>query len=149
MKSLWKRAIDPETLLISLDDPCRTNSGAAAGGRIELVESRSHLRLSLRGTVIAESDHPLLLYEHGYPIRYYLSRQDVRGDLLIPSKRVTRCPYKGEASYYSVQTGDTIVEEFFWSYLHPHAAMSPIAGLLSFLPERADELLVDGRIVKR
>lgn len=126
-------------------DPCRMAAGEAAGHRIELVESTSHLRLMLHGSVIADSAEPLLLHETGYPVRYYLSRQDVCEALLVPSDTITHCPYKGEATFYSVVIGDEIVEDFFWCYRRPKAGLSPIAGRLSFLQERAEPLLVDGK----
>lgn len=77
-------------------------------------------------------------------MRFYLPKADVRMDLLRPSGTVSRCPYKGEAGYYSLQVGETFVEDAAWCYRYPAAESSKVAGLLCFFNERVDALRVDG-----
>jgi uncharacterized protein (DUF427 family) len=55
---------------------------------------------------VAESRRPFLLFETGLPVRYYIPKEDVRMDLLLPGKGHSRCPYKGEASYWSDKVGE-------------------------------------------
>ncbi len=56
----------------------------------------------------------------------------------------TRCPYKGEASYYHLRLGDTFLENFVWSYPYPKLEALPVAGQLCFFQEKVG-CFVDGR----
>jgi uncharacterized protein (DUF427 family) len=112
--------------------------------RIDVLQGSQHVQITLGGMTVAESRRPLLLFETGLPTRYYLPKPDVRMELLVPSDTRTHCPYKGEARYYSIKTGDTTTEDLFWYYPFPTLAMARIAGLLSFLPEKAGQVLIDG-----
>jgi uncharacterized protein (DUF427 family) len=97
---------------------------------------------------VAESRRPWLLFETGLPTRYYLPPADVRMDLLRPSERVTACPYKGEASYYSVEAGGEVVPDVAWTYRFPIPEQPKIAGLIAFFDERVD-VWVDGERQER
>jgi uncharacterized protein (DUF427 family) len=61
---------------------------------------------------------------------------DVDSELLESSDTTSYCPYKGEASYYSVRTGDGVVKDAIWFYDEPYAAVSEIAGHVAFYPDR-------------
>jgi uncharacterized protein (DUF427 family) len=74
---------------------------------------------------------PEVLFETGLPPRYYISPEDV----LVKSK-TTRCPYKGVASYWSVEVGGDRVEDLTWSYQDPIPEAARIKGLLAFLTRR-------------
>jgi uncharacterized protein (DUF427 family) len=69
--------------------------------RVDIVHSSRAVRVELDGVVLAESDSPHLLFEPPLPVRYYFPLDDVRTELLESSELVTRCAYKGEASYFS------------------------------------------------
>jgi len=109
--------------------------------RIDALPSSRHVRLELDGVTIAESHSPRVLFETGLPVRYYLSKLDVRMDLLVPSDTVTHCPYKGTAHYWSVQIGDRLHKDLAWSYRVTTPESQKIASLLAFW--KAD-LYVDG-----
>jgi len=113
--------------------------------RVDACRSRRHVRVVVGGQTVAESDRPVLVFETGLPVRYYLPKQDVRLDLLSPTDTVTRCPYKGEARYWSV--GE--VEDAGWSYTYPLPAVASIAAHVCFFQERVDEIWVDGEQVER
>ena len=113
------------------------------GHRITITPSSSHVVVSLGGEKIAASDRALALDETGLPTRYYLPREDVRTELLRPTSRSSTCPFKGDASYWSVQVGDAVHDDVVWSYETPIPAAAEIAGLLCFYNERVD-LSVDG-----
>jgi uncharacterized protein (DUF427 family) len=70
-------------------------------------------------------------------------------DLLAPSDKVTRCPYKGIARYWSARIGDRVFPDIVWSYPEPIAECPKIAGLLAFFNEQVDEIRVDGKPVPR
>jgi len=112
--------------------------------RVDAVQSSRSITVVHGEKVIAESRRPVLVFETGLVTRFYLDPADVRTDLLIPSATRTRCPYKGEATYWSLQTEDGIVEDVVWSYANPTPEVSGIRGLLCFYSERLDALYVDG-----
>ena len=76
------------------------------------------------------------MFETGLPVRYYIPIVDVRTELLRQSSRVTRCPYKGEARYYSVQIGRKYLADLAWYYRYPTLEASPIASHICFYQER-------------
>jgi uncharacterized protein (DUF427 family) len=110
------------------------------------------VRVELDGLVLAESATPVLLFETGLPTRYYFDRTDVNFEHLQASDTETACPYKGVTTdYWSVQVNGAVEDarrDVAWSYQFPTAALSPIAGLVSFYNEKVD-LFVDGVAVPR
>ena len=111
--------------------------------RVDTVHSSRHVRVEVGGVVVAETHRPVLLFETGLPTRYYIPKQDVRMDLLVPTASVTRCPYKGVARYWSGPVGDEMIQDFAWGYPAPIPECPKIESLLSFYNERVD-LYVDG-----
>ena len=116
--------------------------------RIDILQGSRHIRVEVDGVTVAESTRPRLLFETSLPTRYYLPKTDVRLDLLTPTDHVTHCPYKGDAEYYTVATGDATHENLMWWYRHPTRESEPIAGYVSFYNERID-LYVDGQLQER
>jgi uncharacterized protein (DUF427 family) len=112
--------------------------------RVDILPSSRVVRVEVGGTVIAETSRAMLLFETGAPTRYYLPKTDVRMDLLRPTATETHCPYKGQASYWSVDVAGEVREDAAWAYATPLPESERIAGLLCFYPERV-ELFVDGR----
>jgi uncharacterized protein (DUF427 family) len=116
--------------------------------RIDVFKSTRHVRISLRGELLAESRRSNVLYETALPPRFYLPPDDVRTELLVPSSSRTRCAYKGSASYWHVKVGDRVVEDLVWTYRDPQHDAAPVADLLCFFNERVD-LAVDGEGIER
>jgi uncharacterized protein (DUF427 family) len=116
--------------------------------RVDAVPSERHVRVEVEGELVAESRRPLALFETALPTRWYFPPEDVRQELLDPTTTITRCPYKGTASYYSVHTGDVVTEDLAWSYPDPIPECPRIAGLIAFFNERVD-LIVDGELQAR
>ena len=114
--------------------------GMASGHQITITPTDKHIDVILDGVKLASSDRALLLEETGSPDRYYLPREDVRTDLLRATSTKSVCPYKGEASYWSVETGGQVHDDVVWSYETPIAGAEEIAGLLCFWTERGVEL---------
>ena len=110
----------------------------ATGHKITIAPADVHLEVRLGGQTIAESDRALLLEETGSPARYYIPRDDVRPGLLQASAHHSTCPFKGEASYWSVKLDDDVHENIVWSYEDPIADAADIAGLVCFYNERVD-----------
>ncbi len=116
--------------------------------RIDVIPTSRHLRFSLDGDLLAESDRAMALFESNLPIRWYLPREDVSAEL-EPTDTVTGCPYKGQASYYAVRrVNGELVKDLIWYYADPLPAASRIAGRLCFFNERVD-VEVDGELEGR
>jgi uncharacterized protein (DUF427 family) len=116
--------------------------------RVDVLGSSRHVRVSVNGEVVAETDRPRILFETGLPPRYYITPEDVREDVLLPSDKETQCPYKGTASYRSVDVGGETVEDLIWYYPEPIAATQEIKDHLCFFNEKVD-LEVDGEAQER
>jgi uncharacterized protein (DUF427 family) len=109
--------------------------------RSHIVTQRSHkrVRVTVNGEVIADSRAALELKEGSYPVAYYLRRQDVRMELLARTSHTTHCPFKGDASYFSIMDGP---ENAVWSYERPYDEMADIKDLLAFYPDKVDAITV-------
>ena len=112
--------------------------------RVDALRSSRSVQVQLDGAIIAESNSPVILFETGFPPRYYLPALDVQRDLLTPSDTKTSCPYKGTASYYSIGDHTDIV----WTYTSPFPESRPIQGLYCFYDELVD-LIIDGERQER
>jgi uncharacterized protein (DUF427 family) len=106
------------------------------------------VRVEVDGVTIAESTSPRILFETNLPARYYLPRTHVHLDLLGHTDKVSHCPYKGQAEYWSVRADDQVHEDLAWSYATPVPESERIAGLIAFYNERVD-LYVDGVLQER
>jgi uncharacterized protein (DUF427 family) len=116
--------------------------------RVDTVHSSRHVRVEIDGVTLGETRRPMLLFETGLPIRYYIQKLDVRIDLLEPSEYVTSCPYKGVARHWSARVGDKLVKDIVWSYPAPIPECPKIENLLSFYNEHVD-LYVEGVLQDR
>jgi uncharacterized protein (DUF427 family) len=116
--------------------------------RVDVLESSRHVRVSMNGEVVAETERPAILFETGLPPRYYIPPEDVRDDVLAGSQNTTQCPYKGIASYYSVVAGGDRAEDLVWYYPDPIPEAAKIRGLLCFYNEKVD-IEVDGEKEER
>jgi uncharacterized protein (DUF427 family) len=108
--------------------------------RVDVRQSTRPLRIEVGGDVVAETTRARLLCETQLPVRFYLPREDVRVDL-HPSSRRTYCPYKGQASCWSVDAGGRRREDLGWSYEQPLPDVVAITGLVAFWDERVDVFL--------
>lgn len=112
--------------------------------RVDAIRSSRHIEIFLNGAKLADSSHPVIVFETGVPVRYYLPESDVRTEFLSPSEHHTACPYKGTASYWNVNMGGETYDNLVWSYLRPIPEIAKIQGLYSFYNEKVD-VYVDGR----
>lgn len=113
--------------------------------RVDILRSSRHVEVIVNGVKVADSHRPVLLFETGLPTRYYLPLTDVATELLRPSSTSSGCPYKGTASYWSLEVGGERFEDYVWTYSAPLPEGARIAGLASFYNERVD-ILVDGEL---
>lgn len=116
--------------------------------RVDILASSRRVRVEIDGVTVAESAKPRILFETGLPPRYYLPLTDVRMDLLRPSATTSHCPYKGTASYWSVDTRQGVHPDVVWMYRTPLPESLKIAGLACFYNEKVD-LYLDGELQER
>jgi uncharacterized protein (DUF427 family) len=107
---------------------------------ITTAHNPSRVVVTLAGHVIAETQDALTLKEASYPPVFYIPRKDANMALLKPTEHSTYCPYKGDASYFSISAGGREAVNAVWSYEHPHPAMVVIADYLAFYPDRVDAI---------
>ena len=112
--------------------------------RVDVLDSQRSLKVVVGGETLAETRRARFLFETGLPVRYYIPREDVRQDLLLPSETETACPYKGRARYHSVQAGGRIIEDIVWFYPDPLPESSRIKDYLCVFNEKADAIFLDG-----
>jgi uncharacterized protein (DUF427 family) len=117
------------------------------GHTISIVPTVAHVEVRLNGRLLAASDRAMKLNETGLPTRYYLPQDDVQMDLLRPTTFHTNCPFKGEASYWSLDLEGETHDGIVWSYETPTAQAAEVRGMLSFYPDRT-EVTIDGQSLR-
>ena len=107
---------------------------------ISIDANPSRVVVTVGGKVIADTHNALTLREASYPPVQYISRRDVDMTALTRSEHTTYCPYKGEASYYSIPAGGDRSVNAVWTYETPFEAMAQIKDYVAFYPDRVDEI---------
>ncbi|TPL14365.1 DUF427 domain-containing protein [Mesorhizobium sp. B2-4-11] len=107
--------------------------------RIDIRQSSRHLVVRYNDRVVADTRHPLGLYESGFAPRWYVPRDDIHEPSLTAVKLQTFCPYKGLCSYYSI--GDA--RQAAWSYTDAYPEVRRISNLVSFEPDIVSVFLDD------
>jgi len=107
---------------------------------ITITRNPHRIRVMLGGFIVAETTQALTLREATLPPVQYIPREDVRMDLLDSTDHHTHCPYKGNASYFTVNGGGLVRENAAWSYEEPFPSVAAIKGHLAFYPEQADAI---------
>lgn len=101
--------------------------------------SPRRIQVVVGGERIADTTRAKLLFETGLMPVYYLPEQDVRTDVLTPTDQVTHCPFKGDASYWTIRVGGEERENAVWSYPDPLPQAPPLGGYLAFRWDAVDE----------
>jgi len=112
----------------------------AADAGITIVPSPNRVIVRVGGAIVADTTRALVMRAPGSPDQPYIPRADVDMTRLVRTDLATHCPYKGDASYWSIRSGSGTVENAVWSYETPYDDMAPIAGYLAFYPNRVDAI---------
>ena len=107
---------------------------------ITITPTPGQVVVKLAGQTVADTRRALTLQEASYPPVQYIPLADVDPALLASSDHTTWCPYKGEASYYSLPAGGDRSVNAIWSYRTPHAAVAVIKDHVAFYPDRIDSI---------
>jgi uncharacterized protein (DUF427 family) len=107
---------------------------------ISIDANPSRVVVTVGGQVIADTRSALTLREATYPAVQYIPRRDVDMAALTRSDHTTYCPYKGDASYYSIPAGGDRSQNAVWTYETPFDAVAPIKEYVAFYPSRVDAI---------
>jgi uncharacterized protein (DUF427 family) len=105
--------------------------------RITTRPAGVRVQVRVEGELVADTRDAVRLDEDGYPAVYYIPRKDAKMERLKRSDHRSSCPFKGEASYYSILNGP---ENAVWSYEQPYDEMAAIKELLAFYPDKVDSI---------
>ncbi|MGE6782071.1 DUF427 domain-containing protein [Ensifer adhaerens] len=107
---------------------------------ITIAQNPARVVVKLDGRVVADTRNALILREASYPPVQYIPREDVDMSLLERTDHASHCPYKGDASYYSIIIGGERAKNAVWTYEDPHAAVAEIRNRVAFYPDRVDTI---------
>lgn len=108
---------------------------------ITITPAPDTIRVTFAGHTIAETHRALILREDGHPPIAYLPREDVHTEVLKATATRTRCPFKGEASYYDIAVEGKVADDAVWTYDTPCPAVAPVAAFLAFYD---DQVTIEG-----
>jgi uncharacterized protein (DUF427 family) len=109
---------------------------------ISIEANPSRVVVTVGGSAIADTGGALTLREASYPAVHYIPRRDVDMAALTRTEHTTYCPYKGDASYFSIPAGGDRSVNAVWTYESPFEAMTQIKDYVAFYPDRVDEIKV-------
>ena len=105
---------------------------------ITITPTAGRVVVTVAGKVVADSKKALTLQEASYPAVQYIPREDADMALLARTDHQTHCPYKGDASYYSIPSGGDRARNAIWTYEGAYPAVAAIKDHLAFYPDRVD-----------
>jgi uncharacterized protein (DUF427 family) len=107
---------------------------------ISIAPNGKRVRVTFAGRVIADTTRALTLRETTYKPVHYIPRADVDMTVFERTAHTTYCPYKGDASYYSIKIGEKTAENAIWTYEQAYPAVAEIEGRLAFYSNRVDAI---------
>jgi len=107
---------------------------------ITIAANGKRVRVTFAGQVVANTARALTLREASYKPVFYIPRTDANMSLLKATNQHTHCPYKGDASYFTIHADGRVAENAVWSYEQPFPAMAEIKDYLAFYPDRVDAI---------
>lgn len=108
------------------------------GYKVNLEVVNKRIRVEFGGVVIADSVKVIVLNETRHAPTYYFPKNDVRMDLLRQSEYHTHCPFKGNATYWSIEAGGKKAENAVWGYDQPFVDVSEIKSYVALYRDQMD-----------
>ena len=105
---------------------------------VTIVPAGKRVTVKCKGHTIAKSDRALLVQETRHADLYYLPRSDVRLELFTSTDHSTYCPFKGNASYWTLNIEGAEEENVVWSYEDPYPEVEEIKDYMSFYTDRTE-----------
>lgn len=106
--------------------------------RLLLTPFPRRVRAEFAGATVLDTIDGALLHESNMLAKLYVPEADVDMSLLEASELTTHCPFKGDASYWSVRVGDHVAEDAAWGYREPLDAAMWLKGRVSVYWDRLD-----------
>ena len=100
--------------------------------KISATQTDWRVNVEFNGVIIADSSKAILFQEGSMAPVYYFPRDDVRMDLMCRSRHKTHCPFKGDASYWSLTVGEKSLQNVVWSYENPIEEVVSIKSFIAF-----------------
>jgi uncharacterized protein (DUF427 family) len=110
--------------------------------RISTSRTGERVQVTFNGEVIADTRDAIRLEESDYPAVYYVPRKDAKMESLTQTFHRTYCPFKGNASYFTLSSGGRTENNAVWSYETPYDEVSVIKDCLAFYPNKVDSITV-------
>ena len=105
---------------------------------IYIEDVAQRVRAVFNGETVIDTRGAKVLYESNIQGQWYIPAADVRADLLTPTQTSTHCPFKGDASYWTLTVGDRTEADVCWGYPAPLEGVAAIAGMRAFYFDRMD-----------
>jgi uncharacterized protein (DUF427 family) len=109
---------------------------------VDLDREKKQVRVTFAGEPIAESNDVVTVRETGHDPVYYFPRDSVRMSRLARTDHHSRCPFKGEASYFTLSVAGGEAENAAWSYETPYDEVIDIKNRIAFYPDKVDAITV-------
>lgn len=126
------------------DTPTEPQTELKSGYRVVLKPAGQKIQVLFQGETVVDSSNVLIMHETRLPPTFYFPHDDVRMDLLVKTDLRTHCPFKGDASYWTVQVGDAANENAAWSYEDPYDEALGVKEYIAFNWNDMDTWIVDG-----
>lgn len=107
---------------------------------ISIEPSTHRVTVIVAGLVIADSAKAKVLHEKGLDDVLYIPRTDIVMTELRQTDHSTHCPFKGDATYFSIPAGGERSENAAWSYESPLPGAEAIKEHLAFYPDRVTRI---------
>ncbi len=107
---------------------------------ITIEPNPARIVVSIAGRVLADTHNALTLREADYPPVQYIPLDDVDRAQIEETEHASYCPFKGDASYYSIPAGGERSVNAIWTYRDPHAPVAQIKDHVAFYPDRVDTI---------
>jgi len=115
--------------------------------RIDIASAGKSVRIEVNGQTIVDSDKALLMREQNHPPVYYFPQSDVKMVNFQRTDNATHCPFKGDASYWTLTVADRVLENVMWSYETPCDEVSDVKEYVAFYRDRLDDWYEDGELI--
>ena len=116
--------------------------------QVDITATTDHVRILVNETVIADTTKPLKVLESRHQPVWYLPLKDVNVDLLVATEHTTYCPFKGHASYWSIDPAQPQLENSVWGYQEPYVECEPLRNHVAFYTDKV-ALEVNGEFQNR
>jgi uncharacterized protein (DUF427 family) len=111
--------------------------------KINIIQIKGRVGIVIGDVKLVDSDRVLLLSEQDHVPIYYFPRADINMELLHKTKKVTFCPYKGEAEHWGLYSKNTQIEVAAWSYPAPFEQVSEIQDYIAFYPDVMKNIVIN------